>query len=506
MACANGRGADQTFTITPADPNSGGGLTLHQGGIVDTPSGEWWGILMQDHGSIGRMVALVPITWENDFPLVGLPGNLRKAPNTWIKPDTGFTQPPKPPFVRNDDFNSPGLNPVWQWNHVPDDAKWSLAERPGVLRLHSLPATDFWTGAQQSHPAAAGARVDRDRRTGRIGSGAGRHRGLGASEFPLRLDRPRQGRGRRDPESVRSNRPQDHERPGQPHARLAARGLQLRHRKGGVQLEADGKEFAPLGDPFVMAFQLRTFQGVRLALFNFNTSGKPGGYADFDHFAVDEPRASGLERTIPLGKTVTLASGADGSLLAADTRNMLLINVAADESGAVPGNTRFQVIDLGKGRVALKAGNGRYVSAGADGVAFKDLAGTAPGDAESFQWVNLMRGDTMLMSLTSHRYLATKPNTPGPVTVAATGPRPTARAAPASNGRHSNSLDPRLTRGRCPRYISFIQKEKNVGSGHACRSCPRPPARRFGDPARRRTRFPHGHLDLSPPDARAADH
>ena len=35
-----------------------------------------------------------------------------------------------------------------------------------------------------------------------------------------------------------------------------------------------------------------------------------------------------------------------------------------------------------------------------------------------------MRGDTMLMSLTNHRYLATKPNNPGPVTVAATGPTP----------------------------------------------------------------------------------
>ena len=54
----------------------------------------------------------------------------------------------------------------------------------------------------------------------------------------------------------------------------------------------------------------------------------------------------------------------------------------------------------------------------------KDLAGAKPGNAESFQWVNLMRGDTMLMSLTNHQYLATKPNNPGPVTV--TCHRPTA--------------------------------------------------------------------------------
>ena len=35
-----------------------------------------------------------------------------------------------------------------------------------------------------------------------------------------------------------------------------------------------------------------------------------------------------------------------------------------------------------------------------------------------------MRGDTMLMSLTNHRYLSTTPNTPGPAAVTATGPRP----------------------------------------------------------------------------------
>jgi hypothetical protein len=54
----------------------------------------------------------------------------------------------------------------------------------------------------------------------------------------------------------------------------------------------------------------------------------------------------------------------------------------------------------------------------------KDLAGKIPGEAESFQWVNLMRGDTMLMSLVNHRYLAAKPNEPGPVTANATGPNP----------------------------------------------------------------------------------
>ena len=77
-----------------------------------------------------------------------------------------------------------------------------------------------------------------------------------------------------------------------------------------------------LGEQFTMAFQLTTFQGVRYALFNFNANGESGGYADFDNFQVDEPRASGIERKIPVGETITLTSGADGSVLAADTQNV----------------------------------------------------------------------------------------------------------------------------------------------------------------------------------------
>jgi len=126
-----------------AQPNDRG-LWIHQGGMCDTPSGEWWSIIMSDHGSAGRMVNLVPITWDNGFPLIGLPGNLRKAPNTWLKPNTGVKQDPMPSFNHDDSFDGGKLGRYWQWNHVSDDTKWSLIEKPGVLRLHSLPATNFY--------------------------------------------------------------------------------------------------------------------------------------------------------------------------------------------------------------------------------------------------------------------------------------------------------------------------------------------------------------------------
>jgi len=186
---------------------------------------------------------------------------------------------------------------------------------------------------------------------------------------------------------------------------------------------ADGQQFTPLGKPFTMTFQLTTFQGVRPGLFHYNTSGQPGGYADFDNYVCEEPRARGIEREIPLGKTIVLTSGADASFLAAETQENTLVNVAA-AGGALPQSAKFQVMDLGSGRVALKASNGRFVSAAGEAAVLKDLAGKPPGVAESFQWVNLMRGDTMLLSLTNHRYLATQPNAPGPVRVTATGPTP----------------------------------------------------------------------------------
>lgn len=419
-----GRGDNPTFTITHSNPNSGGGLTIHQGGIVDTPSGQWWSVIMQDHGSVGRMVALVPVTWDNDFPIIGLPGNLRKAPNTWIKPDAGHTQAPKPLFVRSDNFDSPKMNPVWQWNHVPDDSKWSLMEKPGVLRLHSLPADSFWTARNSLTQRPMGPESVTTVELDASGLQAGDTAGLALLNAPyawIGLIKTPEGATVQmfdQTDGKTSTAPTDA-------SHLWFRvACNFDTEEAVFSWSADGKDFNRLGETFIMAYQLTTFQGVRLSLFNYNTSGRPGGYADFDNFTVDEPRARGIEREIPIGKTIILTSGADGSFLAADMQDNKLVNVAADADGTVPQNAKFQIIDLGLGCVALKAANGRFISADSDGVVLKDLAGKKPGDAESFQWVNLMRGDTMLMSLTNHRYLATEPNSPGPVTVSATGPRP----------------------------------------------------------------------------------
>ncbi len=431
------------------------GIWLHQGGMVDTPSGEWWSIIMSDHGSAGRMVSLVPITWDDGFPLIGLPGNLRKAPNTWVKPNTGVTQEPTPAFVHDDNFTSGKLNKLWQWNHVEDDSKWSLTEKPGVLRLHSLPAANFYNARNtltQRPPAPESIMtvgLDTTGLTGGDTAGIGllstpyawigvvkTTDGTALQMFQAAGGGNRGGGGRRGG-AGRGAAPAAGAAPApaaapaiQPVASVANPPAHVWLRvhcnfdtdQAVFSWSADGVTFTPLGTPFTTIFQLTTFQGVRPGLFNFNTAGQAGGYADFDHYAVEEPRARGLEREIPAGKTIALTSGADGSFLAADLQNNTLVDVVPDQSGATPPNARFQVVDVGLGRVALKTADGRFVSANEGGTSLK--VGPKPGDTESFQWVNLMRGDTMLMSLVNHRYLATKPNQPGPVAVTATGPSP----------------------------------------------------------------------------------
>ena len=88
----------------------------------------------------------MPMTWEDGWPMVGLKGNLGRAPRTWFKPDTklgcyGIGEEPQPmcaPYDRSDDFNGKTLKPIWQWNHNPEEKLWSL--KGGKLRIQAQPA------------------------------------------------------------------------------------------------------------------------------------------------------------------------------------------------------------------------------------------------------------------------------------------------------------------------------------------------------------------------------
>jgi beta-xylosidase len=407
------------WAAQPRDPNTNGGLTIHQGGIVDTPDGQWWSCIMQDHRSLGRVVCLAPITWVNDWPMLGLPGNPQKAPRSWIKPQTGnFLAPkpaPKPLFIRDDDFNAGKLNPIWQWSHVPVDNKWSLTEKAGVLRLHSLPAENFWWARNTLTQRAVGPEsivtVELDTAGMRNGDVAG----LALANQPyawIGVAKTSTGLELQEFDELTLKNPK------QP---LTTAKIWLRAHcnydteKANLFFSTDGRNFQKFGEEFTMLYQLKTFQGIRYSLFHYNTSGNPGGHADFDNFKVDEPRhATPLP---PVHKTIILSSYADGSVLIA--RNGTLESVAASDPAANSPAAHFRVMDYGLGRVALQAvADNLFVRVRMNGQTPEITlgGGSVPPGGMLLQWVPMQHGDIQLMSHVNHRYLKAPKNAPGKIT------------------------------------------------------------------------------------------
>ena len=101
-----------------------------QGTIVDTQDGDWYGIIFQDRGGVGRVLTLMPCRWIDGWPMLGDENG--KVPDA-IRPLR--SRQPTTAIVKSDDFTTDKLGLHWQWNHNPIDAAWSLTERPGFLRL-----------------------------------------------------------------------------------------------------------------------------------------------------------------------------------------------------------------------------------------------------------------------------------------------------------------------------------------------------------------------------------
>ncbi len=120
-------------------PNNG----LHQGGMVQLKDSSWWFMIMQDRGAIGRVPNLVPVEWKDGWPMIGKNGN-GKGVVINKKPNIGKAYPIKVPAT-SDDFDQKKLGLQWQWNHNPDNSKWSLSERKGYMRLHASLANNLTT-------------------------------------------------------------------------------------------------------------------------------------------------------------------------------------------------------------------------------------------------------------------------------------------------------------------------------------------------------------------------
>ncbi len=115
----------------------GGFPYVGQGTIVDTEDGDWYGIIFQDRGGVGRVLTLSPCRWIDGWPMIGDENG--KVPET-MRPLK--SNQPSTAIVKPDTFDDTTLGLHWQWNHNPVDKAWSLTERPGFLRLRTCRVVD----------------------------------------------------------------------------------------------------------------------------------------------------------------------------------------------------------------------------------------------------------------------------------------------------------------------------------------------------------------------------
>ena len=415
-------GEDGTkFGIPQVDKDATACTNIHQGGIVEDQSGQWWALLMMDFHSIGRTVTLAPITWKDGWPMIGLEGNLGRAPRTWLKPNiSGKASPASAPYNRNEDFESKKLGRVWQWNHNPDDSKWSL--KKGRLRIQSMPAEQLmWarnTLTQRVIGPSSVATVELY--TG--GMKDGDVAGLGNINVPcswIGIVKDGNNLTLRCFEQA-TNDTIDTE--------LKAEKLWLRmvgdydNDLAHYEYSLDGVNYQVLGREMPLSYQLITFQGSRHALFAFNHKGKQGGYAEFDNFTVDEPQAD-RSGNIPYGKSFRIINLATGRPAVAQRHGLLYDTDYKDNSKS----TQFRIINKGKGQVILQCEDGRYVFCSGIGMAGDVRLTDDVSKAEVFMWQDYLNHEFMLMSMRTHRYIGKSPTTGSPYSMDYTGADPARR-------------------------------------------------------------------------------
>ena len=426
------------FGIPGVDKDATACSNIHQGGIVEDQSGQWWALLMMDFHSIGRTVTLAPITWKDGWPMVGLEGNLGRAPRTWFKPTistnpsitskTSLTSPtnlPKAPYDRSENFDDKQLGRIWQWNHNPDDKMWSL--KNGRLRLQSMPAEQLMWARNTLTQRIIGPKSIATVELYVRGMKEGDVAGLGNINVPcswIGIEQGHYGLLLRCYEQATN----DTVTLGIASCDGPIKKVWLRmvgdydHDRAHYEYSLNGTQYHALGREMPLSYQLITFQGSRHALFAFNHKGKQGGYAEFDNFTVVEPDAD-RSGNIPYGKTFRIVNLATGHPAIALKHGLLHDTDAKDNSKL----TRFRLIDKGQGQVVLQCEDGRYVFCSGFGMAGDVRLTTDESKAEVFMWQDYLNHEFMLMSMRTHRYIGKSPTTGSPYSMDFTGADPARR-------------------------------------------------------------------------------
>lgn len=258
-----------------------------QGGIVDSETGEWYAVLFQDRDAVGRVPCVLPVTWADHWPVIGVNG---AAP---ISFEAQLPSSGQKPLVISDHFdysdNLLALN--WQWNHNPDNLRWSVVERPGWLRLktgHQASSVEYArnTLTQRTEGPACSGSVLLDT----TGMKPGDHAGLVALSSQFGTVGVQVGESGEHCVVVTVKGEDGNEKV----IESVSYGENRIYLKIDFNFEdsvdeahfyysANGEDWNILGYSLQMKYTLHHFMGYRIGLFNY-TARDSGGYADFDDF------------------------------------------------------------------------------------------------------------------------------------------------------------------------------------------------------------------------------
>jgi beta-xylosidase len=266
-------------------------LGVAQGGLIDTPDGRWFSYLFRDYGAVGRIPYLVPVKWEDGWPVLG---ENSKVPATL---DLPVSKGLIPSLVASDEFKrkkkEKDFGLVWQWNHNPDNSLWTLKERKGYLRLKTgridsefVQAKNTLTQRTIGPESAGSVSVD----VSKIKDGD--FTGLSVLQKNYGLVGVQQENGQKTIVMINAGSGKAVEQARLPlnqntvYFKIECNFRDLKD-TAYFFYSLDGKSWKSIGEPLKMAYTLPHFMGYRFGLFNYATK-ETGGYADFDYFRIED--------------------------------------------------------------------------------------------------------------------------------------------------------------------------------------------------------------------------
>jgi len=293
------RGGMRSVLIHRADSITGpyeGRLALQdkgvaQGGLVSTPGGLWFAYLFRDFGSVGRVPYLVPVKWEDGWPVLGVDN---KVPDSLALPANKSLMPG---IVSSDEFErkrgEPDLPLVWQWNHNPVKQLWSVRQRSGYLRLTTgrldtslVAARNILTQRTFGPECSAITAIDVS------GLKDGDRAGLVLLQRKFGWVGVKVENGNKYVVMINAQANTPIEAANIPLAQhliylKAECDFKDRTDKAYFYYSLDGTNWLPIGSVLQMVYTIPHFMGYRFGLFSYATK-TTGGYADFDFFRVSD--------------------------------------------------------------------------------------------------------------------------------------------------------------------------------------------------------------------------